>query len=189
LASASASEIQLWNIAADPVTPPPLGRFLTAGTGAVFWLAFSPDEHILASGSDDGTIRLWNVADPRRPQLLGHPLSAGTGTVYSVAFSPDSHMLASGNDDGSIGLWDIADPAHPRLLGQPLTSGTEAVYAVAFSPDGHMLASGSIDGAVRLWNPDVKYASERICTTAGGLTHRQWQAYISQLPYQALCAQ
>jgi WD40 repeat protein len=83
----------------------------------------------------------------------------------------------------------VGRPCASRLLGQRLTSGTEAVYAVAFGPGGRTLASGSIDGAVRLWNPNVTYASERICTTAGGLTHQQWQAYISQLPYQALCAQ
>jgi len=188
LASASNTEIQLWNIAADPITPPPLGKPLTGGAGAVYWVTFSSDGHTLASGDNDGTIRLWNVADPRHPRLPGQPLSAGTGTVYSVAFSPDNHMLASGNDDGSIALWNVADLAHPRLLGQPLTSGSQAVYAVAFGPGGRTLASGSIDGAVRLWNLNVDYATERICATAGQLTHQQWQAYISQLPYQALCA-
>jgi WD40 repeat protein len=191
LATAFSDEIVLWNIAADPVVPPPLGQPLAGGVGAgaFYQIAFSPDGHRLASGADDGSIRLWDVADPAHPRLLGHPLtSTGIGTVYSVAFSPDGRMLASGNDDGTIGLWNIADPVHPQQLGQPLTGGTESVYSVLFSPDGHTLFSGSIDGAIRLWNPDVNYAIKLICATAGDLTPQQWQAYITQLPYQPLCA-
>ena len=106
-------------------------------------MAFSPDGHTLASGNDDGTVRLWDVADPAHPRPLGQPLTSGA-VVNSVAFSPDGHTLASGSADGTIRLWDVADPAHPSPLGQPLTSGgTAAVDSVAFSPDGHTLASGS----------------------------------------------
>jgi WD40 repeat protein len=106
-----------------------------------------------------------------------------------VAFSPDGHTLASGDSDGAVRLWDVADPAHPRPLGQPLTgSGGVPVGSVTFSPGGHTLASADGDGTIRLWNLNIHFAIQRICSTAGGLTPRQWSEYITQLPYQQSCA-
>ena len=83
---------------------------LTGHTDSVNSVAFSPDGKTLATGSDDKTVRLWDVATR---QTVGSPLTGHTGAVNSVAFSPDGKTLASGSDDGTVRLWSIADMVDP----------------------------------------------------------------------------
>ncbi|HEX6074315.1 MAG TPA: WD40 repeat domain-containing protein, partial [Micromonosporaceae bacterium] len=112
---------------------------------SVYAVAFSPDGRLLATGSDDRTVRLW---DPATGDPIGRPFTGHTDWVRAVAFSPDGRLLASGGDDKTVRLWD---PATGGPIGRPLTGHTGPVWAVAFSPDGRLLASGSYDKTVRLW--------------------------------------
>jgi WD40 repeat protein len=124
-----------------------LTTFLHGHTHTVTSVAFSPDGKILASGSWDDTIRLWDVATR---QSLGAPLTGHTtNDVTSVAFSPDGTILASGSQDKTIILWDVATR---QSLGAPLTGHTQYLRSVAFSPDGKTLASGGEDKTIILWD-------------------------------------
>ena len=79
-------------------------RTIEAHCGSGNSLAFSPDGKILANGSNDRSVMLWDV---RTGKHLG-TLKEHQGFVGSVAFSPDGKTLASGSVDGTVLLWDLA---------------------------------------------------------------------------------
>jgi WD40 repeat protein len=129
---------------------------LAAHGDNVYAVAFSPNSAILASGSGDRTVRLWDVA---RGQSIGGPLTGHTEWVRAVAFSPNGAMLATGSDDETARLWDVAR----RKSVATLTGHRDFVFSVAFSPDGAILATGG-GTTVRLW--DV--ARRRLLATLAG---------------------
>ena len=120
-----------------------LERTLTGHSDLVTSLAISPDSKTLASGSDDKTIKLWNLATGEQIRTLtGH-----SDLVNSVAISPDGKTLASGSRDKTIKLWNLATGEQIRTL----TDHSSSVESIAISPDGRILASTRYK-TIKLWD-------------------------------------
>ena len=110
-------------------------------------VAFSPNGDILASGSAQGTVKLWNVATREPINTFWHE-----DNVESVAFSPDGRMIASGwwKNGGRVSVWMVSTENEVATL-----KHSNGVNAVAFSPDGTILASGAWNNSVKLWNVET----------------------------------
>ncbi|KAI9855929.1 MAG: hypothetical protein M1813_009363 [Trichoglossum hirsutum] len=117
-------------------------------------VAFSPDGRLVASGSSDLTVKLWDASTGAVLETLeGH-----LDEVVSVAFSLDSRLVVSGSDDHTVKLWDASTGA----VLETLKGHSGYVRSVAFSPDGRLVASGSYDSTVKLWDASTGVVLETL---------------------------
>ncbi len=167
-------------------------------------LAYHRERKILASGSGDLSIRLWNLEG----RVL-HVLSGHEQDVNDLAFSNDG-WLASASEDRSVRLWDLSgqlrhtfvvdEPAvrvafHPRepIVAAGLMNGSvqlwnpntgkhlvslpahgKAVKSLAFGPDGRLLASGSADGRIKIWDVPTRQELLELAAHSLGVSDVLW---------------
>lgn len=113
-------------------------------------IRFAPNNRHFASGSNDGTIRIWHAYNERCVGILkGH-----TGPVQSVVFSPDGKYIASASNDKTIKVWKWKNWISNTGNTQPQTfiGHTNTVVSVAWSPDSKYILSGSDDKTIKIWD-------------------------------------
>ena len=176
LAGGSYQKIYLWN-AETGVHLSTLGRQINSGKARKFtskilnippgeghtdWirtLTFSPNGCFLATGSEDKTVRLWNLSKGHEVSFPGRHVD----WVNALSFSSDSRLLASGSEDGQIKLWDawnvFTRVANSEVLKISMDSEVSiigrhenGISALGFSSDNCLLASGGQNGTIQLWN-------------------------------------
>ena len=151
----------------------------------------SPDGKLVACGTSDLTVKLWDMATGKLCATLQQSAQATT-----AAFSPDSKLVATVYYRGTIRLWDVETGATRAML----ESHSGYVHKISFSPDGKLLASASKDTTIRLWDPstgelcailndhqdqvvDVIFSpdSKRIASASDDKTARLWDAATGAL--------
>ena len=137
-----AAEVGLWS--SYHQTTFPLLSF-TGHAGVVWQRRHRTGRPNRLSGSDDKTLKLWELATGRGAAHLHRPHS---DRVSSVAIAPDGRTALSGSQDKTLKLWDLASGKELRTF----TGHSEEVNSVAIAPDGRTALSGSEDKTLKLWD-------------------------------------
>ncbi|KAG8942641.1 hypothetical protein FRC03_002970 [Tulasnella sp. 419] len=140
---------------------------LTGHSDKVFDVAYSPDGGLLATGSQDKKVIIW---DSRTGAQI-HSLEGHSDGVLVVDFSPNGSLIASGSYDRSVRIWNSAS----GILIHTLNGHTGGVRVVSFSPLGNIFASGSLDNTVILWDP----RNGSLLRTLDGASSKLWSIRFS----------
>ncbi|MFP4123873.1 MAG: WD40 repeat domain-containing protein [Coleofasciculus sp.] len=112
--------------------------------GTVTCVSFSADGQLIASGSEDTTIKIWTVDGREVATFKGHE-----DTITSIDFSPDGKWIVSGSEDNTLKLWRIEGKERQAVA--TFEGHNKPVTSVSFSPNSQLIVSGSEDKTVKLW--------------------------------------
>ncbi|KAF9218220.1 WD40 repeat-like protein [Gyrodon lividus] len=137
---------------------------LSGHSSPILCASFSPTGALLATGSGDTHVRLWDL----NTETPSHTLVGHTGWVLCVEWDPMERKLASGGHDGHVRLWD---PKTGKPTGEAMKGHSKWVTSLAWEPvhinvSAPRLASSSKDGTVRVWST----ATRRLEYSLGGHT-------------------
>ncbi len=118
---------------------------LEGHTNSVNSISFSPDSKLLASVSEDKTVKIWHINGTLFKNLEGH-----TGNITSVTFSADGKMLATASEDKTIKIWSLDGGKTITLNNDKY--GINSVTSLGFSPDGQSLAIGTENQGIKILN-------------------------------------
>ncbi|MCJ1473376.1 hypothetical protein MMC13_002027 [Lambiella insularis] len=137
---AADATVRIWDTATGKLL-----NILEGHLAGISTIAWSPDSRTLASGSDDKSIRLWDIytGKPYPVPLLGHH-----NYIYSLAFSPKGNMIVSGSYDEAVFIWDVRTARVMRSL----PAHSDPVGGVDFIRDGTLIVSCAGDGLIRIWD-------------------------------------
>jgi len=137
------SDIGLWDLQSiKEIRAENITKTFTGHKARINSIALSPDGKYALSGSDDKTVRLWDIATGTLERMFeGHGYD-----VYTAAFSPDDKYILSGSGDHTAKLWDAATGKEIKTL-----KHESRVSLVAFSPDGKYALTSSNDG-IKIWD-------------------------------------
>jgi WD40 repeat protein len=138
LISGGLEGIRLWEVKTQRL----LYTLVPVAQPIVYSVATSPNQPLLASGGQAGTLQLWSI---RTGQFIG-TINAHRGGITSVAFSPDGESVVTGSYDHTVKVWNLSTRTSITLAGH-----NNVVNAVAVNPDGRTLASAGRDG-VKIWD-------------------------------------
>ncbi|KIJ68172.1 hypothetical protein HYDPIDRAFT_107842 [Hydnomerulius pinastri MD-312] len=127
---------------------PTPARTFSGHTDLVRSALFLSDPTRIASSSDDGSIRVWDVESGD-----GEVIGATDDAVYCLAMLPGGRRIASGGDEQVISILDVEDR---NLVGGPWKGHSSTVRYLDVSPDGRYLASGSFDHSVKIWDLETE---------------------------------
>ncbi len=183
LAASTANGVNVWDISG--------GRAVAVADlrqvfGSTVTAAKFGTGRLLAAGSDDRTIKIWDFATPDKPVLLA-TITGPAGAVESLTFDPSGHRLAAGIGDNQVWLWDVAHPANPQPYAA-LDAYSGRVNDVAFSPDGARLVAAGFDGTLRTWQLDSRSVVAALCADKSSvISIDEWRQYFPSATYADPC--
>ncbi|PJF44639.1 MAG: hypothetical protein CUN55_02895 [Phototrophicales bacterium] len=141
--------VRLWRVIEDPSRTQygEIARFISDDSRVVT-AVWNLDETLVATGHDNGVVRIWNVTNG---EIL-HTLEGHTAAVDVIEWSPNGAQLLSGSDDGLAIIWDVANGETLQILPHRYDNQLWKVWSADWHPNGKLVLTTSDDGAIRVWD-------------------------------------